>query len=177
MRWLVGLITGLSLIERSVAAEDAFGPRPSDVSSVFFIARSANKNQVHYGVRVDAACNPVGPQPVFGYWRMLEHRDKIEPLLSMEMPAYGLDDQQEIQVGARSTTIRVALRSFRERSLVITLVKGDGGCEASATTTIAGSKALLRFIYVKLKWPFGIDHVLLRGTTRDGRRIEETIQN
>jgi hypothetical protein len=176
-RLLVGLTAALGLVGRSVAADDAFAPRPSDVPSVFFIARSANKNQVHYGVRLDAACNPVGSQPVFGYWRMLERQDSIEPILPMEEPAYGLYDKQEIHKNPRSTTIRVALRSFRERPLVVSIVRGESGCEASATTTIAGTEALLHFIYVKIKWPFGVDHLLVRGTTRDGRRVEETIQN
>jgi len=33
------------------------------VSSAFFIAKSENRNQVHYGVHVDAACSPVGAEP------------------------------------------------------------------------------------------------------------------
>jgi len=161
-----------------VTGEDAATRRARDVRSVFFVARSTNKNQVHYGVRVDAACNPIGAEPVYGYWQMLESRGEIEPILALETPAYGLQESQSIRKSGSTTTIRVKLRAFPERPLDIAVVKGRAGCEAVATTTIAGSEAQIAFIYVKLRWPFGIEYVLLRGWGRtEGRAVEEVIRN
>jgi hypothetical protein len=175
--FLAALIVAFGLVGRRVAGDDGFGPRPRDIASVFYIARSTNKNQVHYGVRLDAACNVVGDKPIYGYWRMLQDHGELEPLLGMEMPAYGVDDQQQVQRGPSGTIIRFKLRAFPERPLVVTLAKTDRGCEAVATTGIAGMEAQLQLIYVKVKWPFGIDYVLVRGVTKDGRRVEESLQN
>src|SRR5690348_6852763 len=61
------------------------------VSSVFYLAKSENKNQVHYAVRVDDRCRPVGAAPVYGYWRDLEvGPSATSRLLQHEQPAYGL---------------------------------------------------------------------------------------
>jgi hypothetical protein len=158
------------------AAADSPKPRLQDVRSVFFVARSTNKNQVHYGVHVDAACRPVGTEPIYGYWRMLENRGELEPILAMEQPAYGVG-KVELVEGSGSPAVRVRLRAFPERQLLVTIDKSEGGCAAVATTTIGGAEARLSFVYVKLKWPFGIDYILLRGSTLDGRPIQETIRN
>jgi hypothetical protein len=70
------------------------------------------------------------------------------------------------------------LRAFPERPVFVTVSKADAGCEAVATTSINGSSARLYFVYVKLAWPFGIDQLLLRGSSSlDGRRVEEWIRN
>ncbi len=177
LRLAAALAAALGLVARPVAADDGAVPRARDVPSIFFIARSTNKNQVHYGVRVDEACNVLGDQPVYGYWRMLEKGGEIEALLGMEMPAYGLDDKQVIERHASTTTIRIKLRAFPERLLVITVAKGQRGCQAFAMTPIAGREAHLSSIYVRLKWPFGIDYLLVRGATSDGQRVQELIQN
>lgn len=171
------LVSAAVLLGRGVAADDAFGPRPRDVTSMFFIARSTNKNQVHYGVRLDAACNVVGDRPVYGYWRMLQNRGEIEPILGMEQPAYGVDDRQEILRSSAMTTVRFKLRAFPKRALAVTISRTEAGCEALASTGIAGAEARLRSIYVKIKWPFGIDYVLVRGLTKEGRPVEEWLQN
>ena len=47
-------------------------PEGRSLGSVFFVAKSENRNEVHYGFALDAACSPAGPAPVFAYWRMRE---------------------------------------------------------------------------------------------------------
>ena len=49
--------------------------------------------------------------------------------------------------------------------------------EAIAASLIAGAEARLASIYVKLKWPFGVDYMLLRGFDAERRPIEEWIRN
>jgi hypothetical protein len=173
-----GVTCATLLVVQPIRADDGVPMGPSDVRSVFFVARSQNKNQVHYGVHLDAGCEPIGSQPVFGYWRMLDHRGEIEPILGLEMPAYGVADSQRIARNADSTTIGIRLRAFPERPLVVTVKRTNGRCEASASTAIAGADAQLHWIYVKLRWPFGIEHVLVRGwANADGRPVEELIPN
>jgi hypothetical protein len=175
---MLGILCAMVFVAPRLSADEGVVILPDDVRSVFFIARSQNKNQVHYGIHLDARCDPVGSQPVFGYWRMLERRGEIEPILGLEAPAYGLADVQRIERRADATTIGIKLRAFPERPLVITVKRNGGHCEATATTAIAGSEARLRWIYVKLRWPFGIGHVLVRGWSNDdGHPVEELIEN
>jgi hypothetical protein len=166
------------LVGKPVGAEEIANAGGRDVASVFFVARNTNRNQVHYGIHLDAACRPVGPVPVYGYWRMLERGGEIEPILGIELPAYGLREEQQIKRQGDTTSIRVQLRALPERPVTIFVTATPSGCEAFATTSIAGMEAKLSFVYVKVKWPFGVDHVLLRGRDREGgRRVEEVIHD
>jgi len=171
------LTVGLLMASRRVTSDDIVQFGPADARSVFFIAKSQNRNQVHYGVRLNRDCNPVGSRPVFAYWRMFENQGALEPLLGTEAPAYGLDDAQEIVNTSDSSHIRVRLRAFRDRPLLVTITSKGVQCVAEASTTIAGVNAKLDSMYVRLKWPFGVDYVLLRGSrSADGHWVEERIQ-
>lgn len=157
-------------------AEPAVTTGARDPSSVFIIAKSQNKNQVHYGVRVDEACNVVGTHPVYGYWRMLERSGEIEPILSQEVPAYGVDPVQRIERDTTTTTIRTRLNAALDRELVVTVRRVEGRCEAEARTSIGGVVARLRWVYVRFAWPFGVDYVLLHGSrASDGATVEERL--
>ena len=151
--------------------------RPRDVASVFFIAKSENKNQVHYGVHLDSSCAPAGRAPAFAYWRMLEVGPlATEPLLSREVGAYGLADQQVLPNGAYAGRVSVTLQALRARPIVIASVAEGETCLASATTTIGGVPARLTSVYVKLSWPFGVDYLMLSGrSVADGRELRERI--
>lgn len=171
------LTVALLMASRRVSAEDPVQFGSADVRSVFFIAKSQNKNQVHYGIRLDRECNPVGTRPVFAYWRMFENQGESEPLLGTETPAYGLDDSQEIENTPDASRVRIKLRAFRDRPLVVTVTRRGEQCEAVASTTIAGANAKLDSMYVKLSWPFGIEYVLLRGSrVVDGHWLQERVQ-
>jgi hypothetical protein len=163
---------------RSVRGDEPFGLVPTDVSSAFFIAKSQNRNQVHYGVHVDRNCRPVGDAPVFAYWRMLEKRGQLEPLLDREVPAYGLREDQRVEVtNPGRTTIRVSLRALPERPLRLTVARTEAGCQATTATTIAGTDAQLKFVYVRLAWLLGIDYLLLRGNRFEGgTSIQEVVR-
>lgn len=176
-RALPVLVLGSLLAFSRVSAGEGVSFGPDDTQSVLFIAKSQNKNQVHYGVHLDSHCNPVGSAPVFGYWRMLEQRGQVEPILEMEEPAYGVADGQTVLKNPGGTTIRVRLRAFAERPLAIVIKSSGGRCEAIAKSTISGIDAQLAWIYVKLRWPFGVEYMLVRGLDGDGRLIDERIRN
>ena len=152
-----------------------FGSR--DARSVFIVTKSENKNQVHYGVHLDALCKPIGSAPVFGYWRMLEGRGEIEPILPLEEAAYGVSDGQTIERGLDTTTIRMKLRAFSHRPLAIVVKRINGRCDAVATGKIAGTDARILSVHVKLRWPFGIEYLLVRGLDAEHRSIEEFVRN
>lgn len=149
---------------------------PRDPKSVFLVAKSENKNQVHYGVKLDDGCNVVGANPIYGYWRMLERNGEIEPILSREVRAYGIDPAQRVEKTGEATTIYARLNAIPDRLLRITVARTAGRCEAQATMSIAGADAHLRLIYIRLAWPFGVDYILLRGSRMaDGRLVEEKL--
>ncbi|HKQ70456.1 MAG TPA: DUF4833 domain-containing protein [Polyangiaceae bacterium] len=128
----IGAACVVAVLARPVAADEGVPMGAMDARSVFFIARSHNKNQVHYGVHLDGSCAPVGSRPVFGYWRMLEERDRVEPILGIEESAYGIDDAQRVERGPSAATVTIRLRAFPDRPLVITIEQKNGRCEASA---------------------------------------------
>jgi hypothetical protein len=157
----------------------ARGQGTPDVASVFFIAKSENRNQVHYGVHLDVSCAPLGRAPAFAYWRMLEHGPTAtEPLLEREIGAYGFADQRVLARDPHGGRVEVRLRALPARPIVITTAAAESGaCVAGATTTIGGVPASLTSVYAKLGWPFGVDYLMLSGRgLADGRELRERIR-
>jgi hypothetical protein len=146
------------------------------VQSVFFIAKSENKNQVHYGIRLDEQCAPVGETPVFAYWRMLEHGPlATEPLLPRELRAYGLA-RQSAERGPLGGRVSVTLNAMPKRAIVIESAPGEGTCTAVAKAVINGIPATLTSVFVQLRWPFGVDHLEIAGhAITDGRFVRERV--
>jgi hypothetical protein len=121
------------------------------VRSVFHIAKSENRNQVHYGVKVDAQCRPTGGQPIYGYWRDFEEGPRVtSPLLSHEQSAYGVTRPRNIERGEEGGRVLFGLRGFPDRSITMQTFKHEGGCRAWAVSPIKQQPALLRSIYVEL---------------------------
>jgi hypothetical protein len=149
------------------------------VQSIFHIEKSENKNQVHYALNVDRACRPVGPHPVYGYWRDLEKGPKaVSPLLDHEQRAYGLNEPRAIRVDPNGGEIRISLRGLPERHLVINVFRVSNGCAARTTTTILGQPALLTSIYVDIGFLFSVNYVIVRGVrVRDGKLVQEKVHD
>jgi len=170
------IVAAILMITHSGDADPATSGEPRDPKSVFLVAKSENKNQVHYGVKLDEACHVVDDRPLYGYWRMLENEGQIEPILSREVRAYGIDPAQRVEKSGDVTTIYARMNAIPDRVLRVTVTRAAGRCEARATMSIAGAEANLRLIYIRLAWPFGVDYILLRGSRMiDGRPIEEKI--
>ena len=172
----------MSLSAASVAAvllaDVASGDLASrDVASVFHVAKSENRNQVHYGVHLDAECAPVGAAPVFAYWRMFERGPtQTEPLLDREASAYGFAQQQVLERGPDGGSVMLRLQALPSRPIVVKTAPGGDGCEATATMVIGGAPATLGSVFVQLRWPFGVDHLELVGRRQsDGRVLRERL--
>lgn len=152
-------------------------PAARDVASVFYVAKSENRNQVHYGVHLDASCSPVGTAPVFPYWRMLEHGPlAAEPLLQREVNAYGVAEQHVTERGTEGARLSLRLHALPKRPIVLETSRKGDVCTATATTVIAGVPAVLENVFVQLRWPFGVDHLVLSGRAlADGRPVREKL--
>jgi Domain of unknown function (DUF4833) len=161
------------------SAARAEPPLPAErVVPVFTIAKSENKNQVQYVVRLDDHCVPVGPTPLSAYWRMLETGPTTTaPILPREVRAYGLESQVVVASNASGGLVRAFLKALPSRPVTIESSRGgDGQCRALATAGIAGTPAHLFNVYVHLKWD-GVDYLLLQGWSMDGSHvIRETLK-
>jgi len=140
---------------------------------LFTIAKSENRNQVQYAIRVDELCRPSGQAPVFAYWRMREKgSDKTEPLLPQEIDAYGIALQTVVGRDPTGGRVRLVLKAVRSREIAVETRRLDSAaCMATATVRINGADARLFNVYAKLKWPFGVDYLMLRGFSLDGTRV------
>ncbi|MCC7541989.1 MAG: DUF4833 domain-containing protein [Deltaproteobacteria bacterium] len=148
----------------------------ADVESVFHIAKSENRNQIHYGIRLDSACSPMGSSPVYAYWRDYEDGPNARSeLLSREEPAYGIG-AQHVRRSDAGSTIRLRMRAFATRVITIEVSRGPTGCVARAVTTIGGQRARLDRVWAEIGF-YSIDHIVLQGRrVSDGARITERIE-
>jgi hypothetical protein len=90
--------------------------------------------------------------------------------------AYGFAEQRVLERGPEGGRVVVRLNALPARPIVIQTNARDGACEAVATTTIGGVQATLSRVFVQLRWPFGVDHLVLTGRSlADGRALEERI--
>ena len=170
------LVTTCALAARGAHA-DAVRFAPADVASVFVIAKSENKNQVAYAVLLDAQCAPRGSTPVLAYWQNREPGlPATEPLAAHEQGAYGIASQMVTARGASGGSVRVALRALPSRTITIETSRQGDRCVASATLPIAGTPARLTSVYAQLKWPFGVEYLMLNGSAiTGGQAVREKI--
>jgi hypothetical protein len=161
----------LVLLAPSLARSEPLRFGSHDVTSLFSISKSENKNEVVYAIHLDAQCTPVGDAPVFAFWRMNEKGPAvIEPLLAREERAYGIGRQRVLARGSGESKVEVTLRAIAARPIVVDIKPGAGHCEAWSTVPIGGESAYLYNVYVKLK-EFGVDYLLLSGWAIDRTRV------
>jgi hypothetical protein len=132
----------LAAVVVALAAPAAGGPTPE---SVLRIDRNKNRNQVHYGVRVDEACRPVGDSPLYNYWLRLEDpTPATQPLKFYQQAAYGFQSQTVREDGR----VEARLRALPDRLLTVRTAMVDGVCTASAWLLIDGREALVEKVFV-----------------------------
>jgi hypothetical protein len=139
---------------------------------LFIVTKSENRNHVVYALRVDERCMPLADAPIHPYWRMLEKGPQAtEPLLSREERAYGV-----MKETVKSDVVRFTLHALPDREITVLAWRAGEACSAAAWTRISGARARVLEVHAVLTWPFGVHHLVLRGTTREGRLVEETIE-
>jgi hypothetical protein len=160
------LVAGVVLPSRSASAAQVY-----ELPSVLVIAKSSNRNQVHYAALIDGTCTPAGPSPVRPYWHMFERGPLVtEPLLNREQRLLGLE--RETVAG---DDIQFALRGMPARTFTVHLGRAaDGRCASWVGTTIAGVPARVDSVYVKQKL-FSVEYVLLTGWSLEGTLVRERV--
>ncbi|HEY1954503.1 MAG TPA: DUF4833 domain-containing protein [Polyangiaceae bacterium] len=140
-----------------------------DLSSVMFISKSENKNQVHYGAHIDPSCIPSGAAPVYAYWLMLEKGPNVtEPLLSREQRGYGIGHQE-----VHGDTVQVTLRGLPARQITIHVRRDPNGtCAGSAEMTISGLLARVFNVHLFLGF-LHVKSVLITGWNAAGEIVRE----
>lgn len=164
------------VLAMTLGASSSVGAEPAErVESVFFVAKSENRNQVHYSVAVDSACVPVGDAPVSAEWRMLERGpSEREPLLSREQRVYGLGGQTVVRRPEGGVVV-LTLRAISNRPVTVETFRNRRGlCAAKATTRIGEGPAQLTSVFVALRG-FGVDAIVLSGRRPDGSVASERV--
>jgi hypothetical protein len=120
----------------------------ASLNSIFFISKSDNDNQVHYGVQTNADCSLKSSKPVYPYWKLESGR--LERLLSIEVPAFGIASQSvsgnEVVMDVngfkgRGISKPITIRSTRLKSQE---------CQISAFTKINGEATQLLLVHIDL---------------------------
>lgn len=171
----LAVLSALFLLE---AAARADAPRfgPYDLRSTFHVAKSENQNQVHYGLRLDANCRPVGKRPVFAYWQRLKSGKRVDgELEGLGTTVYGASDEQKVVQTAKGSAVEVYVKALRKVRITIEVQRAAQGCQAVAYTTILGERARLSHAFLQLGMlgvlPKYVDVVGFR--LSDGKRIAE----
>ncbi len=156
------------------SAEPASIP-DAELTPVFVIDKSQNRNQVVYGLALDHDCAFRTAQPVQAFWRMRERGEsETEPLLSIEQRAYGLGAQEVTERRADGGTVLLTMRALPERELAFTARRAGDRCEVVATTSIDGREATLSRVFVKT-WFLGVRWIALEGLA-DGNPVREVLR-
>jgi hypothetical protein len=99
-----------------------------------------------------------------------------EPLLSLEQPAYGIEEQVVTARGDGNGNVELRLRALSDRRILVHSYRAEGGCSARAEIAIEGAPANLYNVHAMLRWPFGIARIYVSGwSVGDRRLVRETV--
>lgn len=165
----------LQTLPCAVRAEaPSFGPY--DLRSTFYVGKSENQNQVHYGLRLDAQCRPVGKRPVFAYWQRLKSGKRVDGELDgLGSNVYGASEEQKVVATSAGSRVEIFVKALKKVRITIEVQKGPSACQAVAYTTILGQRARLSHAFIQLGMlgvlPKYVDVVGYR--LGDGKRLAE----
>ncbi len=149
-----------------VHAEGRFGPH--DIRTLFSIGKNTDKNQVQYGIRLDADCVPVGDSPIYPYWRVYEKNPELtEDLNFLDRTAYGVRNQTVEQRSPAGSKVVMRLRATSDRSIGIYVHKEGNTCKGEALTFISGVASRLKHIHVQLSGPLSVSYIDISGARVD----------
>ena len=150
----------------------------ASVNSIFHIAKSENRNQVHYAITVDERCRPVGKAPVRGYWREYEEGPTVvDSLRKHQQRAYGVTEPRSVTLSDDGGDVRLAMRALPDRTLRIATFREGARCRARAYTPINDQPAMLTSIYVEIGF-LSVDYLIMRGIrVSDGAEIQERVED
>jgi hypothetical protein len=150
---------------------------PFDVQTVFYIAKSNDKDRVDYGLRLDQHCAPASGNAMFPYWRELQHAPPVRShkLKFFQYAGYGFSEQRIVKKGRSGGQYLVVLKQFKRPILIVTKQGKDGYCTATPYTKVQGvESAHLDYIFAKVAGVMSVDYIDIHGTdTKTGRKLVE----
>src|SRR5262249_16926572 len=150
---------------------------PYDVRTLFVIGKNTDRNEVQYGIRLDADCVPVGEEPIYAYWRQYEKGPEVtEDLNFLDKTGYGIKSQKVERRSPAGSRVVLRLRAASARSIAIDVRKAENACVADPIAFISATPARLQRIHVQLSGPLSVDYIELRGVRVDNRQpiVERT---
>ena len=133
----------------TASATVTFGP--SDVRTVFHIAKSDDHNRVDYGVRLDARCQPVGRSPVYAYWHRFEPGEPvIGELNALDRQVYGITRQTVRSRADNGSWIDVRIAALPSLRILILSQRHAGRCVARARIPVNDRPAFVDRVFVQL---------------------------
>jgi hypothetical protein len=160
-------------------AQAADAPRfgPHDIRTLFLVAKSENRNEVHYGIHLDKDCLPIGSSPVFAYWQENEQGPNVlEGLHTLDRTVYGISRQNVARRALDESVVTMAIRAAPDRAVTITIRRQNGACVAEPMGLIAGTRARLERIFVHIPGVLRVDWIEIRGTA-NGKVIVERVKH
>jgi hypothetical protein len=170
------ILAASSVVDSSTARADEVRFGPYDVRTVFFIGKSDDRDEVHYGIRLDRDCRPIGANPIFPYWLQLERGpDEVDDLNFLDRTVYSVRTLNVDRGEGRDTShVTFTLQATQDRLVTVEAKREGSQCVAAAKAVVAGSVAKLDRIFVKLARLWRVDYVDLFGTDPlSGRPIVE----
>lgn len=161
-------------VSHAGADEPTFGPY--DVRSVFHVEKSENQNQVHYGIRLDAACRPLGKTPVFAYWKRLKQGVRVdEPLVGAGVRVYGPSDTQTVLISSTGGHVEMYVKALKRLPVDIRVTKTNDGCRAIPSVMLSGERVVLLHAYLQLgRFGLTVKYIDVVGTrAKDGKAVKE----
>jgi hypothetical protein len=147
---LVHRLTNLSFVGGAIALllVPTTSSYATDINSIFFISKSDNGNQVHYGVQTDPDCSLKTSKPVYPYWKLQNGR--LERLLAIEVPAFGIASQS-----VSGNEVVMEVNGFKGRGIAKPIIfrstqSANQGCQISAFTNINGEVTQLLKVHIDL---------------------------
>jgi hypothetical protein len=160
---------GLSVLVPAAHAEGRFGPH--DVRTIFVIGKNTDRNEVQYGIRLDADCVPVSEEPIYAYWRQYEKGPEVtEDLNFLDKTGYGIKKQKVEERKASGSKVVLTLRATSDRPIAVYLRKEKNACVAEPLTYISGTSARLERIHVQLSGPLSVSYIEIRGVRSDNKQ-------
>jgi hypothetical protein len=154
----------LALCFAAVVAWKPSSATEGDISSVFLLQRSSNKNEVHYKALVYTDhCSFRDDYPIRGYWRNFEEGrwGPASRLLHRERPYYGVTLLSKKSVVDTDRAL-IQINAFPERRITVRVREVEGKCIALAFVTIKKRLAVLEKVYVKVG-VLSVDYLKLIG--------------
>ena len=152
---------------------DAPAVPDSELTPVFVVDKSHNRNQVVYGLALDRDCAFRTETPVQVFWQMRERGEgQREGVLDSERPYIGLGPQTIVERRSDGGTVVVAILALPNRPLTFTARRVGRRCEAVATMAIHGREARLQHVFAKV-WLLGVVSVTLEGRANGDAVIEK----